>query len=110
MQDVQMQIITATDTVAEVGPLAKIVNGFSQVHGKLVDAGISSISEWEPLAQFVAVDEFKRVGAYLEEFNWTEYLQFLTDWAGDALRDDDVPPDRGGERRDPGDRGGPLPG
>jgi len=64
-----MQIITATGTAADVGILAKIVNGFSEVHRELVDAGITSISDWEPLAQFVAVDEFKQVGAYLEESN-----------------------------------------
>lgn len=77
-----MQILTATATHGELGPLTRIVNAFSETHGKLVASGISKTSDWQPLEQFVAVDEFRRVGAYLEEFNWEEYLKFLTDWAG----------------------------
>jgi len=77
-----MEIITATATTGELGPLTKIVNEYCETHGKLTAGGISSPSDWDPLAQFVVVNEFKRVGAYLEEMNWPEYLKFLMDWAG----------------------------
>lgn len=77
-----MDIITATATASELGPLTKIVKAYCETHGNLVAAGITQVSDWEPIAQYVAIDEFKRVGAYLEEFNWSEYLDFLTGWAG----------------------------
>jgi hypothetical protein len=38
--------------------------------------------DWEPLKELVAVEEFKRVGAYLEVMSWSEYVRFLTEWAG----------------------------
>ncbi len=36
---------------------------------------------WAPLAELVAVDEFERVGTWLEVMNWREYTDFLTKWA-----------------------------
>jgi hypothetical protein len=77
-----MEIITATATANEKGPLTKIVEAYCETHGALTAAGVSSPSEWDPLGKFIAVNEFKRVGAYLEEMDWKEYCQFLTDWAG----------------------------
>ena len=76
-----MQVITATATENKKGPRTKIVEAYCQTLGALTAAGISSPSDWDPLGQFVAVDEFKRVGAYLEEMDWKEYCQFLTGWA-----------------------------
>ncbi|MDE8652517.1 hypothetical protein [Novosphingobium album (ex Liu et al. 2023)] len=76
-----MEIITATATSDELGPLTRIVNAYAETHGRLTAAGISSPADWEPLGEYVAIDEFRRVGAYLEEFDWQEYCQFLTDWA-----------------------------
>ena len=77
-----MQIITAVTTTAEKGPLTKIVEAYCEAHGALTAAGVSEPSGWDPLSNFIAVDEFKRVGAYLEEMDWKEYRRFLTDWAG----------------------------
>lgn len=77
-----METITATATSSDKGPLTQIVDAYCRTHGALTEAGVSSPSDWEPLGEFIAVDEFKRVGAYLEEFDWKEYCQFLTDWAG----------------------------
>lgn len=76
-----MEITTATGTMAEKGPLTKIVGQFVAAQGKVMAAGPKSPSDWDPVTEFVAVDEFKRVGAYLEEFDWQSYTQFLTDWA-----------------------------
>ena len=37
--------------------------------------------DWAPLAELVAIDEFERVGCWLEVMNWSEYTEFLTKWA-----------------------------
>ena len=34
-----------------------------------------------PLADFVAVDEFERVGTFLEVQDWQQYTAMLTQWA-----------------------------
>ena len=36
---------------------------------------------WAPLAELVSVDEFERVGCWMEVQNWPEYTEFLTKWA-----------------------------
>ena len=81
-----MQITTATATVNEIGPLRMIVNAFCEAQAKVLAAGASSPSVWSPMSEFVAVDEFKRVGAYLEEFNYEQYCAFLTEWAAGGTR------------------------
>jgi hypothetical protein len=40
-----------------------------------------SVASWAPLAELVAVDEFKRVGCFKEVMNWQQYVEFLTQWA-----------------------------
>jgi hypothetical protein len=40
-----------------------------------------SESSWAPLAELVAVDEFERVGNFLEVMSWRDYVAFLTKWA-----------------------------
>jgi len=77
-----MKLATATSYVEEVGPLTEVVNAYCECHGSLVAKGIETVDDWAPMAQFINTAEFKRVGAYLEEFDWTEYLEFLTGWAG----------------------------
>jgi hypothetical protein len=42
---------------------------------------------WAPLEEFVAVDEFERVGTWLEVTNWREYTEFLTKWATSSAFD-----------------------
>lgn len=77
---------TATATNNEVGPLRKIVNAFCESQAKVLAAGVSSPSDWAPMAEFLAVDEFKRVGAYLQEFDYPEYCEFMTGWAAGGTR------------------------
>jgi hypothetical protein len=79
-------ITTATDTTDEVGPLRKIVNAFVEAQRKVLAAGVSSPSDWAPIAKFLAAHEFKRVGAYLEELNYAEYCEFMTGWAAGGTR------------------------
>jgi hypothetical protein len=81
-----MQIITATATVDDVGPLRKVVMAFFQAQAKVLAAGVTSPADWAPMKQFLAVDEFKRVGAYLEELNYEQYCEFLTRWAAGGTR------------------------
>ena len=81
-----MEIVTATSVAAETGPLTRIVNAFVAAQGKALAAGISAPSDWDPVAEFVATDVFRRVGAYLEAFDWAEYQRFLTGWAAGGTR------------------------
>jgi hypothetical protein len=80
------RIATAVAVVDEIGPLTKIVNEFCAKQFEVMAAGIKSPLDWEPVAAFVDVNKFKRVGAYLEELNWTDYRKFLTGWAGGGTR------------------------
>jgi hypothetical protein len=38
-------------------------------------------TDWGPLATFVAVDSFERVGTFLEVQDWKQYTEMLTRWA-----------------------------
>jgi hypothetical protein len=62
------------------GPLTRKVLGFEQTMKRLVPA-IKAPADWAPLAEFVAVDEFERVGCFLEVHNWQQYTEMLTKWA-----------------------------
>ncbi|MDG2004343.1 MAG: hypothetical protein P8J20_13535 [Novosphingobium sp.] len=73
---------TATQTMAEEGQLTQTVRKFVAAQGAAMAAGIKQASDWEPVAAFIDVDNFKRVGAYLEELDWDAYKAFLTGWAG----------------------------
>lgn len=80
-----IQIATATGTSGDLGPLAKRVYEFVEAQTRARLAGINSPADWGPVAEFIAVDEFKRVGAYLEELNWAEYSAFLTGWVSGGI-------------------------
>jgi hypothetical protein len=75
-------IATATESRQELGPLARVAARFSEMIESRATGGAAAAGDWEPLREFVAVDEFQRVGAYLEVMTWSEYVQFLTQWAG----------------------------
>lgn len=81
-----MTMTTATATTSAIGPLTQTVRGFVAAQGAVMAAGVQSPADWAPVAQFVAVDSFKRVGAYLEELDWPAYTAFLTGWAGGGTR------------------------
>jgi limonene-1,2-epoxide hydrolase len=77
-----MITVSATATVNEPGLLTKIVEKYGQMIEHRATAAGSSAADWEPFTELVAVDEFKRVGAYMEVMSWPEYVKFLTAWAG----------------------------
>ena len=81
-----MQMTTATATTNDVGPLRKVVIAFNEAQAKVLAAGVKSSADWAPMSEFVAVGEFKRVGAYLEEFNYAQYCDFMTKWAAGGTR------------------------
>ena len=73
-------MVDTDPNVANAGPLARTVLGFEQAMKRLVPA-IKAPADWAPLAEFVAVDEFERVGCFLEVQNWQQYTEMLTKWA-----------------------------
>jgi hypothetical protein len=42
---------------------------------------VETPADWEPLTRFVAVDDFERVGTFLEVQDWAAYTEMLTGWA-----------------------------
>jgi hypothetical protein len=61
------------------GPLTRSVLKYDQTIRRLVVAG--GMVDWTPLAAFVAVDSFKRIGTFLEEQDWDGYTTMLSAWA-----------------------------
>src|SRR5439155_26542755 len=66
--------------MAEPGPLTRKVLDYVQAMERLVPV-VKAPADWAPLAEFVAVDEFERVGTFLEVQNWEDYTELLTRWA-----------------------------
>jgi hypothetical protein len=75
------QYATATATKNEAGPLRQVVLDFNAVQAKILAAGVKSAADWEPMNAYLDTATFKRVGAYLEELNFTDYCEFLAGWA-----------------------------
>ena len=81
-----MKIVTATSTSGEIGPLTGRVYGFVEAQMKVMAAGVTQPSDWDPLTEFIDPDKFKRVGAYLEELTWPDYKNFLTGWTAGGTK------------------------
>ena len=47
----------------------------------------AGVDHWAPLGELVATEEFERIGNFKEVMNWTEYVEFLTNWAGSSAWD-----------------------
>jgi hypothetical protein len=62
------------------GPLTRTVIDYTQTMERLVRS-VQSPADWAPLAEFVAVHDFERVGTFLEVQNWPQYTEMLTQWA-----------------------------
>ncbi|CAN7602858.1 hypothetical protein LJR219_004571 [Phenylobacterium sp. LjRoot219] len=77
-----MNVVTATASVAELGPLAQIVLKYAEMIESRATASGSTPADWRPVAELVAVETFQRVGAYQEVMTWDEYVRFLSAWAG----------------------------
>jgi hypothetical protein len=81
-----MKTVTATAVNGEMGPLFEIVEGFTATQRAILAAGVTSPDDWKPLDAFIDEVSFRRVGAYLEEFDWPQYREFLTGWADGGTR------------------------
>lgn len=40
-----------------------------------------SVESWAPLAELIDTETFTRIGPFKDVMNWTEYTEFLTNWA-----------------------------
>ena len=81
-----MKFATATATSGEIGPLTQRVYGFVETQMKVLAAGVTKPSDFDPLAAFLDPERFTRVGAYLEKLDWPEYQAFLTGWTAGGTR------------------------
>jgi hypothetical protein len=62
------------------GPLTKKVLEYSErIRRAVPSAGVPE--NWAPVAELVAVDDFERVGTFLEVQDWKQYTEMLTGWA-----------------------------
>ena len=66
--------------MTDAGPLTGTILDYTQTIERLVP-DVKFPSDWAPLAEFVAVDEFERVGTFMEVQDWQQYIEMLTQWA-----------------------------
>jgi hypothetical protein len=69
----------------DAGPLVRQVLAYERTMKRLVPT-VRRPCDWEPLAQFVAVDDFERIGTFLERQNWPQYTEMLTKWASTTTK------------------------
>jgi len=79
------------------GPLSKVVLAYEAAMRAIVASVVASGAgpdsagvDWSPLAEFVAVGEFERVGTWMEVSDWARYTAFLTRWASASAGFDTV--------------------
>jgi hypothetical protein len=68
------------EAAESAGPLTQRVLEYDRAMQRLV-AEVRDPADWAPLTEFVAVEDFERVGTVLEVQNWNEYTEMLTRWA-----------------------------
>lgn len=66
------------------GALSAVVRRYDGLISELVrhakEPGFTE-EDWAPLAELIAVEDFRRVGILREEMTWADYVGFLTRWA-----------------------------
>ena len=80
MVQTHKSVINSGSGAENAGPLTRKVLEYEQTMKGLVPA-VKAPADWAPLAEFVAADEFERVGTWLEVMNWQQYSEMLTQWA-----------------------------
>ncbi len=80
MVDAHNSMLTTGPGAQNTGPLTRKVLEYEQTMKRLVP-DVKAPADWAPLAEFVAVDEFARIGTFLEMQNWQQYTEMLTQWA-----------------------------
>ena len=66
--------------MGETGPLTRKVLEYVETMRQLVPTA-KTPEDWAPLTEFVAVDDFERVGTFLEVQDWKQYTGLLTQWS-----------------------------
>ena len=66
--------------MTDPGPLTRTVLDYVRTMERLVPT-VEAPEDWAPLAAFVAVEGFERVGTFLEVQSWSQYTEMLTQWA-----------------------------
>ncbi len=69
----------------DTGGLSKKVTEYERTMKSLVPS-VKTAPDWAPLAAFVAVEGFERIGTFLEVQNWQQYTEMLTQWARSVER------------------------
>jgi hypothetical protein len=69
------------------GPLTTRVLEYQDLTKRLAPSARTP-EDWAPLAELVAVEEFQRVGTFLEVQTWPEYTEMLTRWGSGIDRFD----------------------
>jgi hypothetical protein len=64
----------------EYGPLTKTVIEYHDTVRALVFTA-KTPQDWAPLGQFLAIDEFKRIGPFLDVQDWPQYAEMVNGWA-----------------------------
>jgi hypothetical protein len=67
-------------SLEDPGPLTRVVLDYTGTMERLVPS-VKAAADWAPLAELVAVDEFERIGTFLEVHDWPQYTGMLTRWA-----------------------------
>ena len=68
-----------------LGPLSRAVLHYQDLMKQLIPT-VANPTDWGPLAELVAVNNFERVGSFLEVQSWQEYTEMLTQWASRVSR------------------------
>ena len=67
--------------MGDQGPLTRKVLQYQEVMKQLVPTARTP-RDWAPLAEFASVDDFERIGTFLEVHDWQQYTEMLSRWAG----------------------------
>jgi hypothetical protein len=80
MAERRESIVITGPNLENPGPLTRKVLDYEQAIKRLVPT-VKEAADWAPLTDLVAVDEFERVGTFLEVQSWPQYIEMLTKWA-----------------------------
>jgi hypothetical protein len=72
-------------TAAPSRSLAIVVDDYTATMERLVPT-ITTAADWTELEDFVTVDDFERVGTFMEVHDWPGYVSMLTEWASSVDR------------------------
>ena len=66
--------------MTSTGSLTDTVVRYAEAIERLVPTA-RTLADWDPVAAFIAVEDFERVGTFLEVQDWPQYTEMLSRWA-----------------------------